>query len=267
MTAESSRATPGRTLQHPTVGRNARFRACLAVATGLFLDGCGGARPEIDVPAPSIPRSATLLDSPVAPVEVRLSARVTGHVRLLDREEGDLDLGPIVVYLEPHDESARTTGPAADVVAIVTREPFFQQPLAAVPSNRLAMLVNEGPLNHRLFAADLGVERGFELPPGGRSPSFRLPPLGPIRFFCSLHAEETFIVFSRRASDMTVVETDQPYSLGPVEPGRYTLAIWSPRVEGPVREVIVDGYSRRVELIWIDPLLVRRIGAVSRARP
>ena len=53
---------------------------------------------------------------------------------------------------------------------------------------------------------------------------------------------------------MTVGEL---YEFEPIEPGRYTLTIWSEFADGPVRDIYVDGYTRKTEPVWIDPDLVR----------
>lgn len=191
---------------------------------------------------------------------------MTGGIRFLF-PPGDLDLGRVVVFLDPKGMAlgAAEAASGADAsVRIVSDGPRFSPPLVGVPWKRSVVLVNEGPVNHRLFAAALGRERAFELAPGGRSGPFRLPPVGPIRFFCSLHADETFVVFAGRTPYVAVIEGRERFSFDPVAPGRYMLSIWSERVEGPVREVLVDGYSRRREDVWIDPRLVRSSDAIAR---
>lgn len=250
------------TPQHRRSGRNARARARTAALGALALGACGTARAEVEIPRPRAAPAATPHPSttPVRASAIEPAGTVTGDIRFL-APPGDLDLGRVIVYLKPRSPSARSsarTGEGAPVW-IVSEGEAFAPPLAAVPWNRPVVLANEGPLNHRLFATDAGPGRAFELPPGTRSDPFRLPPVGPIRFFCSLHADETFVVFSERTAHVAVVEGRERFSFGPVEPGRYVLSIWSERVEGPVREILVDGYSRRLEPVWIDPRLVRPV--------
>ena len=270
MVDEFSSARGAGTPQHGESGRNARARAPISVLAALALAACGSARAEVDVPPPraSLATVPSAITTPVREAEIAPAATVSGDIRFLS-PPGDLDLGRVVVYLEPRTAGARaasrSAGDAAPIL-VASEGPAFAPPLAAVPWNRPIVLANEGPVNHRVFAADLGLERAIELVPGGRSASFRLPPVGPIRFFCSLHVDESFVLFSERTAHVAVIEGRQRFSFGPVAPGRYVLSIWSERVEGPVRDVLVDGYSRRLEPVWIDPQLVRPADALAKAR-
>ncbi len=275
MIDESRPTKRSRPPQHTEPGRNARSRsssAWLAACGAALTLACSAARPEIGLPRPRAsfepaPEAATTLVSE-APVEA--AGAVGGDIRSLSGSPEDLDLGRVVVYLDPQGATAAAAVRPEDgspPIRVVSRGASFAPPLVAVPRGRRVVLGNDGPLNHRLFASDLGPGRAFELPPGGRSAPFRLPPIGPIRFYCSLHADETFILFAPPTPYVAVVERGERFSFGSVDPGRYTLSIWNERVEGPVRDVLVDGYSHRYEPIWIDPRLVRRADQAPRTRP
>ena len=235
----------------------------------LALSACGAARADVEPPRPraALPAGPPALTTPAHAAGIEPVATVSGDIRFLS-PPGDLDLGRVVVYLEPRGPALRPTRAASGVapIPVASEGETFAPPLVAVPWDRAVVLVNEGPVNHRLFATDLGATRSFELEPADRSAPFRLPPVGPIRFFCSLHASETFVVFSERTAHVAVVEGRERFSFGPVEPGRYVLSIWSERVQGPVREVLVDGYSHRIEPVWIDPRLVRPADVLANAR-
>lgn len=270
MPDQSVTARGAGTPQHGESVRNARARTGLAVCGAFALSACAAGRAHVDVPTPRASLSAAprAITTPVSAPPIESTATVTGAIRFL-APPGDLDLGRVVVYLEPRSRASRTPDrhPGDDrPLRIVSEGEEFAPPLIAVPWNRAVVLANEGPVNHRLFATDLGSDRAFELAPGTRSDPFRLPPSGPIRFFCSLHADETFVVFSERTPHVAVVRARERFAFGPVEPGRYVLSIWSERVEGPVREILVDGYSRRLEPVWIDPRLVRPAHVAAGAR-
>ena len=193
----------------------------------------------------------------VAP-EPQPTTRVTGDVRFLDSSVSDPDLGPVVVYLMPHGQAraVRRTDPQRPLV-ITSHRADFDPPLVAVGRGRAVVFANEGPLSHTLFSADLPGAR-FELPPATRTRDVQLPPVGPVRFYCALHSDESFVVFAADTEYMAVVKGGSPYSLGPVKAGTYTLSIFSERVSGPVRDIRVNGYSRAIEPVWIDPALVRQ---------
>ncbi|MDX1577780.1 MAG: hypothetical protein R3266_04820 [Gemmatimonadota bacterium] len=131
------------------------------------------------------------------------------------------------------------------------------------PATRIArpgqpiVLENRGPLVHRIFSPRLD-DRVLPLPPGERSESFSLDESGPARFYCSLHADERFVLMVVSAPWAAVASGTGEYRFGPLPAGRYTLWIWSERISGPVRDIVVDGYSRSFEPIWLDPALIDR---------
>lgn len=199
-------------------------------------------------------------------------ATVEGDLRFLDRPGGPVDPGWVVVGLVPRTKAIAVSGPGASAapLVIVTRTEVFHVDLEAVPLGRPVVLANEGPLAHKLFSASLGSPRSVDLPPGTRSLPIELPAVGPIRFYCSLHADETFVLFAAGVRHVQVVSSGGGFRLGSVAAGRYTLTVWGDRVSGPVREVVVDGYSRMLEPVWIDPDLLRpadRPPAGTRSEP
>jgi len=244
--------------------QNALSWGCCGLLVAIpAVSACGGSRrPEITLPVPrhALEEKRPNAD-PVTTPPSRPTTRVTGDVRFLDSSEGEPDLGPVVVYLMAHpplrpQEGVEGAATIRSPLVITSRNTAFDPPLAAVGRGRGVVFANEGPLSHALFSADLPGAK-FALPPSTRTRRIDLPPRGPIRFYCSLHADESFVVFAPNTEYVAVVEGHAPYSLGPVEAGVYTLSIWSPRVSGPVRDVVVDGYSRAIEPVWIDPALVR----------
>lgn len=250
--------------KHRAIGRNAEIRGHARVlpfliAGAALVSGCGGARPTFHTPSPSRPleQPATLTTERARTVEHRSESAISGEIRSLDGSNALADLGPVVVYLVPRDVG-RDALPAEPLPALVltSRSAAFSPPLVAVARDQKLVLANEGPLAHGLFSAEIEGPR-FDLPPGTRSAAFPIPPRGPIRFYCALHADETFVVFGGRVQHLAVVEAGENYRFEGVESGRYTLTIWSPRVEGPVRDVIADGYTLAIEPIWIDPDLLR----------
>jgi len=246
------------------IGRFARPRVgrvipLIAALVALGAAGCIPPRPSFIMPTPRETPVATpgvALEHELPPSSPPSASSVSGDIRFLERADGDVDLGPIVVYLRPRAAAPDSAESLRGPVVVASSGEAFAPPLAAVERGRRVVFENDGPLAHALFSADLPGAR-FEIPPEGRSAPFAMPAIGPVRFYCSLHAEETFVVFGGNAAHIAVVEPGEPYSFSHVASGRYTLSIWSESVSGPVRDVFVDGFSRAVEPIWIDPDLVR----------
>jgi len=250
--------------RHLKIRRNAKIRGRsrvlpVLIAGAVSLSACAQVRPTFHTPSPRLP-----LHQPTAPsaerarsVEHRSESTITGDVRFLDGSNALADLGRVVVYLVPR-VVGRDAGAADPLPPLVltSKTESFSPPLAAVARDQKLVLANDGPLAHGLFSAEIEGAR-FDLPPGTRSAAFSIPPQGPIRFYCALHADETFVVFGGRVQHLVVVGAGESYRFEGVESGRYTLTIWSHRVEGPVRDVIADGYTLAIEPVWIDPDLLR----------
>jgi len=174
---------------------------------------------------------------------------VWGDIRFAASGGPALDLGPAVVYLRPR-KGWSPGGDRASTARIVSQTPEFAPELTVVRPGQEIVFVNDGPLVHRLFSPDVR-DLVLEIQPGSRSQRFSIRARGPARFFCSLHAAETFVVFAETATHVAVVSEDGRYRFTRVAAGRYTLGLWSERVAGPVRQVAVNGYTRTREPIWL----------------
>lgn len=229
-----------------------RLVPTLALASAVAAGCASSAAP---IPPPPLSRGAAggALHEPAAPIRLERASSVTGDIRFVS--EGGGTLGPTVVYLVRRSPGAAGIREARPIT-IESATLAFAPGLAGVPAGRPVVFDNRGPLAHRLFAAPLGTEAAIEVPPESRSRAVSLPPEGPLTFFCSLHPDETFTVFSARATHMTVIEGGDVYRFEGVAPGRYSLRIWNPAVEGSVRDIVVDGLTSNVERIWLDPKLV-----------
>ncbi len=250
-------------------GRSANTaRTWLAWTLAYAAWACSPGHPPIELPAPNDPAAwhPAAWTEPAAPRDHPPTASVRGEIRWIERSSAPPPpLGPVVVYLRtaPGEassgrsrETAAREGSAPIPIASWTEA--FSPPLVAVPWGRTVTLANEGPLVHRLFSAAVGDGRAIDLPPGTRSAPLALPAAGPIRFFCALHAEESFVVFAARTPWVAVVRAPgEPFRFDGIPAGRYALGLWSEELEGPVRNVVVDGYSRLHEPVWLDPALVR----------
>lgn len=238
--------------------RFATVRPAIAASIGVATwTGCVAPRVEVELPAP---RAAIEVHEPEdQPVESRplaTTSAVSGEVQFLHRGGPAVDLGATVVYLRPKRGAVRWA-PASSTVRVTSSTEAFAPPLTVVRPGESVALVNDGPLVHRLFSSDLDSD-ATELGPGERAAPIRIVGRGAFRFYCSLHADETFVVYAVDATHFAVLRDETGYAFESVPPGQYTLSIWSERVSGPVRDVYVDGFSRTRESIWLDARLINR---------
>jgi plastocyanin len=216
-----------------------------AAVAGLVVS-CRGTSP----PEPAFPQ----------PVESTEVAAVGGEINVVGDPVRLRDLGPIVVLLEPRSpreaKEESVGGIADEPVRIESSGDAFDPRFHAVRAGQTVVFVNQGPLKHRLFSADLGAEVSVGLDPGSEAGPLSLTDPGRIGFFCSLHPDESFVVYSSPADYFAVANEEGRYRFASVRPGLYTLSIWSEVVAGPVRDISVEGPGLTVERIWIDPDLI-----------
>ncbi|HSM18645.1 MAG TPA: hypothetical protein VK845_16780 [Gemmatimonadales bacterium] len=236
-----------RAMLRRSFGRFARavLKTRVTVAAGLVVACTGGGRPGA---APPSPTSGTV-------------GVVTGIVSVLGDGVQLPQLWPVVVLLERKVDDDSTTGWAeplgASPVRIESHTPAFDPPFWAVRASQPVVLANDGPLTHQIFSADLTGSSVIELGAGARSGLIDLPPRGPVHFFCSLHPDEAFVIYSTTADYVAVAHRAGEYRFTDVSVGWYTLSIWSETVAGPVRDIEVGGTGITREQIWIDPSLIQ----------
>lgn len=219
-------------------------RVPLPVALALGAMACA-ARPGESPPSP---------DSSPVPPRPTLGA-VSGELRLVKRPGPPVDLRPVVVILDP---AAVPANPPTRTVRVVSPADEFAPEFAAIGPGDSLVFVNRGRLRHRVFTAGADGDVAREVPPGSASEPLVLKKYGPVRFFCSLHPDETFLLYIAPTPYFALLSPAGGYRIRGLPAGEYRLAIWSPRVTGTVREFqVVAGRASR-EQIWIDPLLLTR---------
>lgn len=178
---------------------------------------------------------------------------VEGRLQLVHAEGTLRDLGPWVVYLEGAEGGGREAPPVVRADEAGLRPAF----VAVGPAATLR-LESEDLRHHELFAIAEEGRLEAALPPGGRS-ELRLPDArGVLRFYCRLHDDERLSVFVAPSGRFARPGADGRYRLGGVPPGRYTLAVWSDQVSGPVRPIRVRAGRTVREDIWLDGRRLRR---------
>lgn len=199
--------------------------------------------------------SACFLASPDPPAPP--TGAVTGTLRLSGGASVDTTLGPVVVLLQPL-ETDRERNRPEQLFRITSSTDRFEPPFAAIARGDFVVFANEGSVSHRLFSAHLGADLQIVVSPGDASTPQRIDRTGEVRFFCSLHPDESFSIFVTADVFSAVVDRDGGYYIGPVPNGSYRLSMWSPQLDGAVRTVEVVGGGTLVEPIVLDPSRIRR---------
>lgn len=206
----------------------------LALALGAGLAGCAGTGPLREVPG---------------------LGGVRGELRIVHERPG-VPLPPAVVYLTREGRAGSLLPRGAPTVRL--EDGRFEPALAAVGPDRPLRLANRGALHHRLFALAPGGRLELHLAPHERGAEIELPAAGVLRFYCSLHAEESLTVFAAPTPHFAVVDARGRYAIRGVPPGAWSLRVWTEGAHGPVRSVEVGAFGTRLEPIVLD---ARRLSA------
>jgi plastocyanin len=168
----------------------------------------------------------------------------------------DSDLGPLVVMLEPVDGGRRQVRPTQQF-RITSTTDRFEPAFRTIAAGDFIVFANEGAVSHRFFSAALGPDLQIPVAPGGSSAPLRIEKTGELRFFCSLHPDETFSLLVTSDVFSAVVEDDGRFYIAPIPRGPYRLSVWSRHAQSPGKMVQVDGPSV-TETIQLAPSLMRR---------
>jgi plastocyanin len=130
-----------------------------------------------------------------------------------------------VVYLEAASGSSGPVGGA--VVEVRSRGESFSPPLTAVQAGDRIRFVNEGAVAHRLFTAESSGRRERLVAAGGRAEPLLISRAGESRFYCSLHPDESFLVFASPSPWFAVLGPAGEHHIGGIPRGSYRLTLWS----------------------------------------
>lgn len=133
---------------------------------------------------------------------------------------------PSVLYLEPHTPSPWIMWRVASV-EVVSEGTSFQAPITAIFAGDRVRFVNRGPLAHRIFTAD--PERRIErlVEPDGRSEPLPVMRAGENHFYCSLHPDESLVIFAAPTPFFLVLSGEPDQRIDRIPAGQYQLNEWS----------------------------------------
>jgi len=168
----------------------------------------------------------------------------------------DSEMGPMVVLLEPVEGASMRSRPVQQF-RISSSTDRFDPDFTTVAQGDFIVFVNGGAVSHRFFSAALGADLQVPVGAAGSSAPLRIEKTGELRFFCSLHPDETFSVLATGDAFAAVVDPDGRFYIAPVPEGSYRLSVWSRQAQSAIKTVQVDGPSV-TETILLDPSLMSR---------
>ncbi len=164
-------------------------------------------------------------------------------------------LGPVVVYLERADGTGRELSRKTLIVSDRDDE-FLGHELAVLVRGQSLRFASQSGLEHRLFTVSGPHRIDVKVPANGRSRPVRMERLGWMRFYCSLHQDETWDAFVSPSSHYARLGPNGAYRIAYIPPGDYKLSIWSTAIDGRVRSIRVGLFASSLETIWLDPAKV-----------
>lgn len=186
----------------------------------------------------------------LAPLPRGLSS-VRGEVHVGEGRKAVEELGPVVVYLK--DQQADASPGTGTLTLDDDRGGRFGRDLVILTRGQALRFASSSGVAHRLFAIRGRDRLDVRVAEHGESQVVPMEQAGWIRFYCSLHQDESWDVFVSPSPYFARLDREGRYRIENVPRGDYELAIWSAKVGGPVRPVHVGFGSSSHEPIWLDP--------------
>ncbi len=166
-------------------------------------------------------------------------------------------VAPVVVYLEPLDETAPPSAPTA-VPSMHQRDARFSPPFLVVVAGQSVEMANDDAIYHNVFSYSRPNDFDLGLYPAGETRTLTLRAAGVVKMYCSIHESmnATILVVPTRWFD--TVSPSGDYALSDVRPGRYRAVFWAERLPVTQREIEVAA-GQTVVVDWV-------IGAPSARR-
>jgi hypothetical protein len=176
---------------------------------------------------------------------------IEGEVRIGSARASAARLGPVVVYLERENQPE----PAAEgtLTLLDSGGDGVRHDLVVVRRGEALRFASQTGVAHRLFAIR-GQERiDVTVSENEQSRRVSMDRVGWVRFYCSLHQDESWDVFVAPSAHYARVDAAGSYRIPNLPPGEYRLFIWSEAYDGAVRQVRVGLVGTRQEPIVLDP--------------
>lgn len=174
-----------------------------------------------------------------------------GSVRgVVVRPDDDGPRNPMLVMAT---SLAPTGEPAPPARTVVQMRGAFLPDFAAVAAGGSIRFVNEDPIYHQLFSTDGAHQVDLGPLQSGQARDHQLLRTGPARFYCSLHENESGIVYVTATPHFATVDPSGRFELAGLRPGRYALQTWSE--DTPVASALVtiqEGTSTTLDLVLGD---------------
>jgi plastocyanin len=127
-----------------------------------------------------------------------------------------------VIFLESAmDPGVQDTG---RLIEIVSEGQSFQAPTRVIQSGDRIRFVNQGPVAHRIFVTDEAGRRERQISPRAHSAELPITRPGEHRFYCSLHPDESVLLFATPSSHFVIPNGESRHTIDGLVAGIYQVA-------------------------------------------
>lgn len=164
--------------------------------------------------------------------------RVAGRVVASLLETPSLELGPVVVFLEPVGGERRFTLPRETPV-VRQRNARFAPPFRVVVAGQKVEMVNDDMIYHNVFSYSRPNDFDLGMYPSGQSRTVELKYPGVVKTYCSIHESMNGTIFVSPTPWYAVAGDDGEFEIKAVPAGRYKLTAWSEKLPMQSRNIEV----------------------------
>jgi plastocyanin len=158
-------------------------------------------------------------------------------------------VAPVVVYLEPLEESANPRTRSAATMR--QHNARFAPPFLVVPVGQSVSMPNEDAIFHNAFSFSEPNHFDLGLYPAGESRSVRFDHPGVVRIYCSIHESMNATIFVAPTPWFAVGNREGRFRIQRVPAGRWRLRTWTESLPDTTRDLTLTVAGARSVLVHL----------------
>ncbi len=165
-------------------------------------------------------------------VAVATTGDVEGRVELRLEGVSLADIGPVLLYLEDEQGTARTASPRGQA-HVSQKGAQFAPDAFSVSLGQTVEFANDDAIVHNVFSYSKAKPFDLGLAPAGSTRAMTFDRAGVVHVYCSIHEAMNLTILVAPSPFHTTAAASGAFAIRRVLPGRYRLRAWNEKLAAP----------------------------------